>query len=96
VNVALLGRAAVPGHRRRGIGGHALAALVHEAHQELGGGVSALGERMPLAIRGGVVGPVVGAPAVLEAGPRRTGGQQGAERDARERRGEAGDQPTSG
>jgi len=96
VDVALPGRASVPGHRGRGIDGNALPALVHEAHQELGGGVSALREGMPLAVRGVVVTPIVRPPAVLEAGPGRAGGQQGAERDARERRGDASDQAISG
>ena len=96
VDVALLSRAPVPGHRGRGIGGHALPALVHEAHHELRGGVAALGEREPLAVGGGIVGLVVRAPPVLEAGPRGAGGQQRPERDASQPRRDAGDQAIAG
>jgi hypothetical protein len=96
VHVALRGGAAVPAHRGAGIGGHSLAALVDEAQHELGGGVSALGERAPLAVGGVVVAALVGATAVVEAGPRGDGAEQDPERRQRGRAREVGDRATAG
>jgi hypothetical protein len=69
---------------------------VHEPEHELGGRVIALGQREPLAVGGGIVALVVLAPPVREAGPGRAGDQRDSERDARERRREAGDQAIAG
>jgi hypothetical protein len=70
VNVALLGRAAVPVDRGERIGGTPLPTLEHQAHHELRGGLPALGEREPVEVGGVVVAAIVGTPAVVETGPR--------------------------
>jgi hypothetical protein len=59
---------------------------VHEAHEELRGGVSCIGERAPLAVGARVVGAAVSAAAVLEAGVGDTGDRQERDRGERESR----------